>query len=73
MDKSIIARTICEKYGIEWDESQSISHISGEAVTPGVISDAFGQNWLGVYNYSIEILTANRNTYSMKSTTALVA
>ena len=44
MDKTSIARMICERYGIEWDENQSVSHIGEKAVAQGMISAALGQN-----------------------------
>lgn len=81
MDKAIIARAICEKYGIEWDETQSVSHVGREVVVPGMISAAFGQNRLNAFDYSIEIPPLDKaalsklasSAYNMRSAVVLVA
>ncbi len=76
VDKSSIARMICERYGIEWDENQSISHIGEKAVAQGMISAALGQNCLDSYDYTVEMRTMDRRLfpeYNMKKMAALVA
>lgn len=81
MDKAIIAKKICEKYGIEWDDTQNIPHIGRKVVVPGMISAAFEQNRLGAHTYNIKtppmVRTAlakdSYSEYSMKSTVVLVA
>ena len=76
MDKAIIAKKICEKYGIKWDETQMVAHVNGEEVISGMISAAFGMELLVSYDYNIEMSIIDRlafSQYNMRSTAALVA
>lgn len=50
MDKEDIAKKICKKYRIRWDENQSVSHVEGQQVSSGTVCMAF----LDKYNFKRE-------------------
>ena len=41
MDKAAIAKHICEKFGIKWDDRQKVAHLNGVPVSEGMVQAVF--------------------------------
>lgn len=62
MDKSKLAKHICERYGIEWDESATVPCVKGVPVTEGDVVRAFASDE-AVTKASDKIILENREAY----------
>lgn len=76
MDKTAIAKKICERYGITWDKELTAPSFQGKTYTPDMVRAAFMENQEKIYSYELEIdKTANCifSNYDMAKVALLVA
>lgn len=68
MDKSKLAKHICERYGIKWDKSATIPCVKGVPVTEGDVIRAFASDE-EVTKASDKIILENKEAYSVMANT----
>ena len=76
MDKTAIAKRICERYGISWNESLTVPRFQGEVYTPNMISEAFMAEQDKGSFFIVKMIDSEDHVFSnygMKTQTLLVA